>query len=270
MDVSNFAGVQALTIHFHGMNHELGTPYMDGVAYVTQCPILNNNIFRYKFVAQDVGTHFYHSHMGFQRADGVSGLLIVRQPEEDEPHSDLYDHDLNEHGIMIQEWPEILGVFIFNEANHAGRRPGPAMRSVLVNGRGRFTPVNIDGESYNTPLSTFYVERGQRYRFRICGNENYLCAHQVSIDNHTLTIIATDGSPVDPVVVDSFVITPGERYDFVLNANQDVGTYWIKIRGLLACPLSLGSAILRYNGSTVDEPSSPINNVTTIRDGIVS
>ena len=31
-------------------------------------------------------------------------MNIVRQAPEDEPHSRLYDYDLTEHLIIIQEW----------------------------------------------------------------------------------------------------------------------------------------------------------------------
>ena len=42
----------------------------------------------------------------------------------------------------------------------------------------------------------------------------------------------------------------GERLDFVLKANQTLGNYWIKVRGLWDCEPSNahGYAILHYNG----------------------
>ena len=50
------------------------------------------------------GTGWYHSHTNLQRAQGLFGMNIVRQAPEDEPHSRLYDYDLTEHLIIIQEW----------------------------------------------------------------------------------------------------------------------------------------------------------------------
>lgn len=49
----------------------------------------------------------------------------------------------------------------------------------------------------------------------------------------------------------------GERYDFVLEANQTVGTYWIQIRGLGACGNGRVQqhAILRYKGGP-DQPTT--------------
>ena len=37
------------------------------------------------------GTHWWHSHNSLQRGDGLVGPLIVRQPKQDNVHSDLYD-----------------------------------------------------------------------------------------------------------------------------------------------------------------------------------
>lgn len=33
-----------------------------------------------------------------------------------------------------------------------------------------------------------------------------------------MRVIATDGSPIEPIVVDSLVAYPGERYDVVMDA----------------------------------------------------
>ena len=39
---------EAITIHWHGL-HQKNTPFMDGVAFITQCPIGPGQIFTYKF-----------------------------------------------------------------------------------------------------------------------------------------------------------------------------------------------------------------------------
>ena len=71
-----------------------------------------------------------------------------------------------------------------------------------------------------TPLAVFRVEAGQRYRFRFINSMSYICPVQFGIQNHTLQMIASDSFDLQPVVVDFFVSTSGERYDFVINANQ--------------------------------------------------
>lgn len=110
---------------------------MDGVPYLTQCPIPYGEKFRYSFYAADEGTHFYHSHAGHQKADGVHGALIVRGIESKSPNAKLYDHDLPEHTILMADW-------MHKSAEDA--MPGLAKRSslsqsVLVNGHGRYFNV---------------------------------------------------------------------------------------------------------------------------------
>ncbi|VDI04336.1 Hypothetical predicted protein [Mytilus galloprovincialis] len=64
------------TIHWHGL-HQKSSPWSDGVAFVTQCPILSGQSYTYKFNAKPLGTSFYHPHNGDQRTMGLYGLLIV-------------------------------------------------------------------------------------------------------------------------------------------------------------------------------------------------
>ena len=47
---------------------------------------------------------FYHSHLSFQRGDGLFGPYIVRMIKEQDPNSNEYDFDLTEHFISVQEW----------------------------------------------------------------------------------------------------------------------------------------------------------------------
>lgn len=48
----------------------------------------------------------------------------------------------------------------------------------------------------------------------------------------------------------------GERYDFVLNADQKVNAYWIRLRSNNCCGHKISQdAILKYRGSKKDKPS---------------
>jgi FtsP/CotA-like multicopper oxidase with cupredoxin domain len=74
-----------------------------------------------------------------------------------------------------------------------------------------------------TPLEVFRVQRGQRYRFRFVNSMSHVCPVSLEIENHSLLVIASDSFDVQPVTVDSLVSTSGERYDFVIAANQSSG-----------------------------------------------
>ena len=51
-------------------------------------------------------------------AEGLTGAFIVREPLSKEPHGDLYDEDLSDHVIMINDWTDIDFMEIYEEENH--------------------------------------------------------------------------------------------------------------------------------------------------------
>lgn len=63
VDLENRLSGANSAIHWHGL-HQRKTPWSDGVPMVTQCPIQNDNSFRYFFYASEVGTHYWHCHSG--------------------------------------------------------------------------------------------------------------------------------------------------------------------------------------------------------------
>ncbi|KAJ8954970.1 hypothetical protein NQ318_000401 [Aromia moschata] len=192
-------GSEGTTIHWHGQ-HQKSYPYMDGVPYVTQCPILPHNTFRYTFKADQSGTHFWHSHIGMQRADGAFGALLVRIPEEEDPHFQFYDYDLSSHVFIIIDWEKETGMekFLSHHHNDADNKP----TTLLVNGLGRFKEFDsATNETAYTPTARFTVEQGYRYRFRVINAGFLNCPIEVSVDNHTLKVISTDGTDIAPVDV---------------------------------------------------------------------
>lgn len=48
-------------------------------------------------------------------------------------------------------------------------------------------------------------------------------------------MIATDGNDIEPITVDTLITAAGERYDFIIEANQEPGHYCIKIKLLGEC-----------------------------------
>ncbi|KAL1123321.1 hypothetical protein AAG570_002407 [Ranatra chinensis] len=234
VNVMNAMSTRSTTIHWHGINQRT-TPYSDGVPYVTQCPIEPYTTFRYQFSAFPAGTHVWHGHSGYQEADGLFGQLVVRRKEPKEVES-LYDYDLPEHTITVWHWfREQASVILPNNFRTAVETTGYAL---LINGKGsikEFMVPNNPDEFAFTPREKFYVKQGFRYRFRLIFNSAVFCPIQVSVDNHTITAFASESSTFEPVEVDSIVLTAGERYDFVVNANQEVSCYWMRFRGFGDC-----------------------------------
>ena len=46
--VKNKLLTESITIHWHGL-HQKESPFMDGVAFITQCPIMSGQSFTYEF-----------------------------------------------------------------------------------------------------------------------------------------------------------------------------------------------------------------------------
>uniref|UniRef100_A0A8D8P5K9 L-ascorbate oxidase n=1 Tax=Culex pipiens TaxID=7175 RepID=A0A8D8P5K9_CULPI len=305
VDVENNLMGESTTIHWHGL-HMKKTPYMDGVPHISQCPISPETTFRYTFKADNPGTHFWHSHTGMQRGDGAFGALIVRR--DNDPQQIMYDHDLPEHVITIQDWGHEAGVQMFVAHHHSTGDNKPP--NILINGRGKYfkrfpkvpitttakpldppttttTPNNLDDaeliqtssnrsfklltrnkrqsrtidfnakifpESQYIPLKVFHVEPKKRYRFRLINAEFLNCPVELSIENHNLTVISSDSFDINPIEdLASFVSYAGERFDFIVRANQPVGNYLIRFRGLMDCDERFTSAyqvaVLRYRGA---------------------
>lgn len=274
VDMENHLMTESTSIHWHG-HHQRGTPYMDGVPYVTQCPIPPKSSFRYHYTADTPGTHFWHSHSGCQRADGVFGALIIRVPTSSDPHRELYDHDLSEHIVQILDWDDKLGVDKFLAHHHANGNNKP--KTLLVNGRGRFHQFqDVNSVTVNvthSPTATFTVQQGFRYRFRLINAGFLNCPIELSVDNHTLLVISSDGADVQPVQADSLVSYAGERFDFVLHANKKVGNYWMRFRGLMDCDERFTKAhqvaVLHYVGAPLNkEPPGEVSYEEAHRKGL--
>jgi iron transport multicopper oxidase len=74
-----------------------------------------------------------------------------------------------------------------------------------------------------------------------------------------MTIIEVDGINTTPHVVDAIQIFAGQRYSFVLNANQDVGNYWMRANpnvGSTGFAGGINSAVLRYIGADDADPTT--------------
>lgn len=284
VDVKNNLTDQDISIHWHGM-FQFNTPWMDGVGLVTQCPIGIGSKFRYIFKASPTGTFWYHSHSSVQRSDGLFGGLIVmeRNITRDYDIVDLPEQQtitlLDWHAESSLELSVRLATKVgFYEGTRPGELPtsniityiptvaadgtqvGPIpYESGLINGRGRHPDIPYT----KTLLSTFEVEHGRKYRFRLIGSQA-LYGYRFSVDRHRLNLIATDGFLLEPIPVDYIIIHAGERYDFVLEANQTDGNYWMRAETLEvnqtgSLPYEslhhTAEAILHYSGSS---PPTPI------------
>jgi len=78
----------------------------------------------------------------------------------------------------------------------------------------------------NTPLEVFTITPGRRYRFRLINSYGSVCPSQITVEGHTLTLIATDGVAVQPVQVNTIISFSGKAIN--LNALQDFKQLFMK------------------------------------------
>jgi len=240
-ELTNGTMRRSTSIHWHGITQKR-TAWADGPAFVSQCPIAPGNSFLYDFHAGDqTGTFWYHSHYSTQYCDGLRGPLIIEDPFD--PHRYLYDVDDESTVITLGDWYHV---------------PAPTERgivtadSTLINGLGRQTTTP------HGALSVINVKYGKRYRFRLIAiacDPNFV----FSIDGHSFTIIEVDGVNTVPVKADLIQIFAGQRYSFVLHANQPVNNYWVRAnpnRGPVGFQDGINSAIFRYRGAPDCDPTT--------------
>ncbi|XP_046680734.1 laccase-5-like [Homalodisca vitripennis] len=265
VDLVNMLKGKSTTIHWHGIRQK-DYKFMDGVPFVTQCPIHHSETFRYNFIADAAGLHFYHSHEGLQKVDGLVGGLVVRRPRDEDPNGNEYDFDLPSHLIVIQDWHHLSADAMFPGLKY--RSDSQMAQTYLINGRGQW--LMTDGYRLaNTPLSQFNVVQGNRYVFRIVAATCFECQYIFTIEKHDLVVIGADVHSTKPYRVDSLTMSPGERYTVVVNCNRSIDSYWIQVRTVGFCSDMAANqvAVLTYEGAS-RSPSSkaPSYDVTEVND----
>ena len=254
VNVINRLASESISIHWHGM-HQRNSNWMDGVEHVTQCGIPPGASFTYIFKAEQYGTHWYHSHSGAQRTDGLFGALIVKEKDNTQRNDLLgeltsmsitdYEDSPEQHTLTLLDWQKSSSLDLFTQIHSSiryfnidkaseleGNRDigtnsmdgafiGPVPYwSGLINGRGKHNGDGDENVDYiNSELSDFKVTAGNTYRFRLIGAQS-LYAYRFSIEDHKLIVIATDGQFIEPVTVDYIIIHSGERYDFLLKTKE--------------------------------------------------
>ncbi|WP_331236188.1 multicopper oxidase family protein [Natronorarus salvus] len=258
---------EGTTVHWHGipLPNE-----MDGVPGVTQEPIEPGETFTYSYPAGPAGTYIYHSHVGLQLDRALSGPLIV---EEETPHVD-YDR---EYTFLLDDYLPEEPRLEFGQGREGpgpdgsgprdGRGPGRGPRNgdqgdpphgpgMMQGRRPPYAGLLLNGRLPTDP-DVLSVEEGERVRLRFI-NPSSATTYRVGIGGHELTVTHADGRPVEPVTVDSFPISMGERYDVLIEA-ENPGTWAIQ-----AIPIegdeSPAEAIVQYEGVTesdsIDRPQS--------------
>uniref|UniRef100_UPI002FE006A1 multicopper oxidase domain-containing protein n=1 Tax=Empedobacter brevis TaxID=247 RepID=UPI002FE006A1 len=112
------------SLHWHGVwlpNKE------DGVPMLTQMGIKPGETYTYSFPIIQNGTHWYHSHSGYQEQIGMYGSMILKKRENDPTFRKGID-DLPTIPVMLSEWtdlnPKNIQRMLHNANDWAGIKKG--------------------------------------------------------------------------------------------------------------------------------------------------
>ena len=224
-------------MHWHGIR-QLNTNLQDGVNGVTECPIPPGSSRVYKFLAQQYGTTWYHSHFSAQYGNGVVGTIQINGPA-----SLNYDIDLGAFPVTDYYYNTSDQLVEYTKNNGP-----PPSDNVLFNG------TNVHPTSGAGQYASVTLTPGKRHRLRIINTsvENHFV---FSLVGHSMTIIAADLVPVQAQTVDQLFVAVGQRYDVTIDASQAVGSYWFNATFVTGaqCGDSYNphpAAIFRYQGAS--------------------
>jgi FtsP/CotA-like multicopper oxidase with cupredoxin domain len=255
------------SIHWHGI---VLPANMDGVPGLSFHGIRPGETFNYRFRVKQAGTYWYHSHSGFQEQRGIYGPLVIQPREADPIRAD------REHVILLSDWTDENPGRVFSRLkkqsdyyNFHQRTAGDFLKDLRARGfkqtvsdrwmwgAMRMNPTDIadvGGATYTYLMNgaapagnwTGLFASGERVRLRII-NGSAMSHFDVRIPGLSLTVVAADGQPVEPVTVDEFRIATAETFDVVVEPKgQDAFTIFAQAMdrtGYAAGTLALGAGL---------------------------
>ncbi len=193
-------------IHWHGL---ITPATMDGHPKDTAQPGASLN---YTFpVINRAGTYWYHPHPDLKTAkqtfEGLAGFFLVTDPEEQALGLPSGEYELP---LVIQD------------------------KRVTTSGNFPYSPSDIDimngllGETVlvNGVYAPYTEVIGRHYRLRIVNGSNGRIYNFRLSNNTAFTLIGTDGGLLaSPETINSFLLSPGERVDLLVNfAGMTIGS----------------------------------------------
>ncbi|KAJ4771301.1 Laccase [Rhynchospora pubera] len=242
-----------MTLHWHGLK-QIRNGWVDGPAYVTQCPIQTGSSFTYDFnITDQRGTLWWHAHIMWLRAT-VHGAIVIL-PKAGVPYP-FPKPDLEQEIILGEWWHKDVEV-VEQQGRMLGVPPNVS-DAHLINGKaGLFFPC-VDTHTY-----ALQVEQGKTYLLRIINaalNDELFFA----IAGHNMTVVEIDAVYCKPFTTNAILLSPGQTTNVLLVANQLPGRYFMAARTYddTALPLPFdnktATAILQYKGvPTTVQPIMP-------------
>jgi len=231
---------EGTSVHWHGIRIDNA---MDGVPGLTQKLVEPGESFDYDFTLPDAGTYWYHTHNRTweQMARGLSGPLIVEEPEAPATDQELVLHLAD---WRMQEPADFTADFGSPmDQSHAGRI-------------GNYVTVNGAAEP------VFPAARHQRLRLRLI-NAAPARVFELALQGLDGWVVALDGMPLaTPQPAGSLTLAPAQRADLLVDVTAQPGedAFLIEMfRGegyaLARFPVSAGASARR--GAPAALPPNP-------------
>jgi CopA family copper-resistance protein len=265
------------SVHWHSLR--LPNP-MDGVPGLTYRGIMPGETFHYRFPVLQNGTAWYHSHTRFQEQSGLSGAIIIEPRGEDPVKAD------RDYVIFLSDWTDTNPETVFSNLkensdyyNYERITAGEFFKEVKQQGIGKaisarlawarmnMSPSDISdvsGATYTYLLNgnpparnwTGLFRRGEKIRLRFI-NGSSMTFFDVRIPGLKMTVVQADGNYVEPVPVDEFRIGVAERYD-VLVEPEDERAYTIFVQSEDRSGFARGTLAPRPGMTAAIPPMDPI------------
>ncbi|KAK5073814.1 hypothetical protein LTR64_007048 [Lithohypha guttulata] len=210
--VNNNLDNEGTSLHWHGLLQS-NTNDQDGVPGVTQCPIAPGQSYTYSFRASSYGTTWYHAHYSAQYTAGLYGAMVIHGPTDNAP----YDIDLG---------PVLLADYYYQDYYSTVKdvmgtdlsKISPLSDNNLINGKGIANCASSGGScTPNAGLAEFQFQTGKTHRLRLI-NAGAEATQKFSIDNHVLTVMAVDFTPIVPYQATVLTLAVGQRMDVLVTA----------------------------------------------------
>lgn len=221
---------ESTSLHWHGL---FLPNKMDGVPFLTQMPIKPHSTYVYKFPIVQHGTHWYHSHSGFQEQIGMYGAFIMNKRQE---------WDIPTIPVVLSEWtdmkPEEVQRSLKNANDWFAIKKGTTqsyaeairtghLKTKISNEWKRMNAMDVSDVYYDNFLINGknqneqpQFKAGDKVRLRIAngGASDYFW---LTYSGGKITVVATDGNDVEPIEVDRLIIAVSETYDVVVTIPEN-------------------------------------------------
>ena len=219
------------SVHWHGI---LVPNDQDGVPGLTTPGIKPGQSYTYAFPIRQSGTYWYHSHTDLQEQEGVYGAIVIH------PQTESLKYD-REEVLVLNDWtnrdPKEIMRILKTDSDWEQIRKNTlrtwiedleegSLKARLISELERMGPMDVADVSYDAFLINGHSQGamlgrpGERIRLRVI-NASSSTYFRLGFGLQKMQVVAADGQPVAPILVDDIPIAIAETYDVIVTIPND-------------------------------------------------